>query len=73
MRFFFALLGLAVAVGGGVLFLQGLNILTGTPQSGRWQWLIVGPLVLLLGISMFVGNVRNKKKPAPSGRRRTTR
>ncbi|WP_404433875.1 hypothetical protein LG299_05045 [Microbacterium lacus] len=54
-------LGVILAVLGGIWTLQGLNVLGGSAMSGSSFWAVVGPIVLVVGIVLIgVGIARRK-------------
>ena len=47
-------------LGGGVWFLQGINILPGSFMTGQIQWTIYGAIAIILGITILVFTNRRK-------------
>jgi hypothetical protein len=47
-------------LGGGVWFLQGINILPGSFMTGQIQWAIYGAIAIILGITILVFTNRRK-------------
>ena len=45
-------------VGGGVWFLQGINVLPGSFMTGQIEWAIYGGLAILVGVGWLVMNRR---------------
>lgn len=45
-------------LGGGVWFLQGINVLPGSFMTGQIQWAIYGGLAILVGVGLLVVNRR---------------
>ncbi len=39
---------------GAIWFLQGLNVLLGSPMSGHLQWAYWGSLVAIVGVALLV-------------------
>jgi hypothetical protein len=56
MRWVWIIVGV-LALGSGVLWtLQGLNIVQGSAMSGQGLFVIVGPIVALIGVALlFIG------------------
>jgi hypothetical protein len=63
-RWIWLVLGvLAVAVG-SVWTLQGLNILGGSAMSGHTVFVVIGPLVGLVGVVVVVLSVLGRRAPS---------
>lgn len=45
-------------LGGGVWFLQGINVLPGSFMTGQIEWAIYGGLAILMGVGLLVVNRR---------------
>lgn len=45
-------------LGGGVWFLQGINVLPGSFMTGQIEWAIYGGLAILVGVGLLVVNRR---------------
>lgn len=45
-------------LGGGVWFLQGINVLPGSFMTGQVEWAIYGGLAILVGVGLLVVNRR---------------
>jgi hypothetical protein len=56
MRWVWIIVG-ALALGTGVLWtLQGLNIIKGSVMTGQFIYVIIGPVVALIGLALlFIG------------------
>ena len=54
MRIGLNIVGVVMILMGGVWFLQGINILLGSPMTGQSQWTIIGAIVVILGIVVLV-------------------
>lgn len=50
--------GIVLLIVGAVWILQGANVLTGSAMSGRGQWLIVGILLAVAGVTLLWWNRR---------------
>lgn len=66
MKFLLYLLGTLLILGGGVWFLQGINVLPGSFMTGQIEWAYYGALAILLGIVLIVLGRRRKSTP-PGG------
>ncbi|HEV8190992.1 MAG TPA: hypothetical protein VGP82_05845 [Ktedonobacterales bacterium] len=63
MRYVWLILG-ALAVAVGIIWtLQGLNILGGSVMSGDTTFVIVGPIVGIVGLILVVISVRQGRVP----------
>lgn len=58
-------LGALLTLGGTVWFLQGVDVVQGSPMTGVTLWAIVGPIVALLGLGLLcaglVGLARRRR------------
>lgn len=53
------IIGILLILGGGVWFLQGINILPGSYMSGNPQWSINGSIAIVIGgISIYLASRR---------------
>ena len=56
MRWVWVVIGVLALAFGGLWTLQGLNIVTGSAMSGQGLFVIVGPIVALVGLALlFIG------------------
>jgi cytochrome bd-type quinol oxidase subunit 2 len=55
-------LGVLVALAGGVWTLQGLGYIGGSFMSGATLWAIIGPLVLLAGLVIIYLALRGRRR-----------
>ncbi len=54
-------IGVLLILGGGVWFLQGINVLPGSFMTGQIQWAINGGIAVLVGIVLLVvANLRRR-------------
>jgi hypothetical protein len=60
MRWALIVVGALAVVAGVVWMLQGLDVLGGSPMSGKTLWAVVGPIVALLGLGAVVAGVRRR-------------
>lgn len=59
MRWVWLIIGVLAVLTGIVWTLQGLNILRGSFMSGQMTYVVVGPIVALIGLVLiFVGTRR---------------
>ena len=50
MRRILIVVGILLLVSGGVWFLQGINILLGSPMTGQTRWAVNGAIAMLMGL-----------------------
>lgn len=61
MRILLDVLGVFFILGGGVWFLQGINVIPGSIMTGQIQWAIYGALAIAFGIALVaLGNRRSR-------------
>jgi hypothetical protein len=53
-------LGVLLALLGGVWFLQGINVLPGSFMTGQVQWAIYGGIALIVGVALVVAARRRR-------------
>ena len=66
MRWTLVGVGIVLVLLGGLWFLQGVGILTGSVMTGQTFWEIVGVILLIVGIVLCVLGVR--RRPTTSSR-----
>lgn len=54
MKILFYIIGGLLILGGGVWFLQGINVLPGSFMTGDPQWAINGAISIIIGIGLIV-------------------
>ncbi|MFI6924155.1 hypothetical protein ACIBIZ_29740 [Nonomuraea spiralis] len=59
--------GVLLALVGGLWTLQGLGVVGGSVMSGNATWAVIGPVVLVVGVAVVVIGLRLLR--APSRRR----
>ncbi len=64
MKIVLDIVGALLILGGGVWFLQGINVLPGSFMTGQIQWAINGGIAILVGIVLLV--VVNLRRPRRS-------
>jgi len=57
-------IGILLILGGGVWFLQGINVLPGSFMSGQTQWAINGGIGIVVGLGLLV--LANWRRARPS-------
>lgn len=57
------IIAVLLILGGGVWFLQGINILPGSFMTGQIQWAIYGAIAIIVGIAILIFTNR-RKNPA---------
>ena len=55
-------LGALAALAGGVWTLQGLGYIGGSFMSGATLWAVIGPIVLLAGLTIIVLALRSRRR-----------
>jgi hypothetical protein len=55
------IVGALLTFGGAIFFLQGLNILLGSPMSGDIRWTYRGAVQAVVGIALLFVSLRNRK------------
>jgi hypothetical protein len=54
MKIALDVIGVLLILGGGVWFLQGINVLPGSFMTGQIQWAINGGIAVVVGIGLLV-------------------
>jgi len=54
MRVVLNVVGVFLILIGVIWFLQGINILLGSPMSGQLQWSVWGILAAVIGVSLLI-------------------
>ncbi|HLY32283.1 MAG TPA: hypothetical protein VKQ36_14735 [Ktedonobacterales bacterium] len=52
MRWVWLIIGVLVAAAGVVFTLQGLGILQGSAMSGSHTWVVLGPIIAIIGLAL---------------------
>jgi len=60
MRTVLSVLGVLLALLGGIWFLQGINVLPGSFMTGQVQWAIYGGIALVAGVALVVAARRRR-------------
>ena len=59
-------LGVLLALSGGVWFLQGIDVLKGSGMSGQTTWAVIGPITVVIGIALVIYGLRARPDSTPS-------
>lgn len=54
MRITLSIVGVVLALIGGVWFLQGINVLPGSFMTGQTKWAIYGALTAFAGVALLL-------------------
>lgn len=62
MKIALNIIGILLILGGGIWFLQGVNVLPGSFMSGQTQWAINGGIAIVVGIVLLAfANLRRRR------------
>ena len=62
MRIAIVVLGVIVALFGLIFTLQGVGVIVSdSPMTNNTTWVIVGPIIALIGVALAVGALRRRK------------
>lgn len=64
MRWVWLVIGVLAVLTGAIWTLQGLNILRGSFMSGQMTYVVVGPIVALVGLVLVVVGARRRAPTA---------
>ena len=53
-----AIVGIVLAVAGGVFTLQGIGVLHGSSMTGSTTWAILGPIIAITGVVIYARSTR---------------
>ncbi|MEU1391242.1 MULTISPECIES: hypothetical protein [unclassified Nonomuraea] len=56
--------GVLLALVGGLWALQGLGVVGGSVMTGDTTWAVIGPVVLLVGVAVVVIGLRLRRSPS---------
>ncbi|MER6583132.1 hypothetical protein AB0C33_27060 [Nonomuraea sp. NPDC048881] len=56
--------GVLLALVGGLWALQGLGVVGGSVMTGDTAWAVIGPVVLLVGVAVVVIGLRLRRSPS---------
>jgi hypothetical protein len=54
-----SVVGVVIAVAGGIFTLQGIGVLGGSSMSGSTTWAILGPIIAIVGIVIYARGSRS--------------
>jgi hypothetical protein len=54
------IIGILLALAGGVWFLQGIGVLPGSFMSNNPQWVIIGLIAVVIGVGLAVYSSRRQ-------------
>ena len=60
MKLALNILGVLIVLAGAVWFLQGINVLLGSPMSGTTTWTINGLVAVVIGAGLLIFNNRRR-------------
>jgi len=60
LKFLLNIVAVLLILGGGVWFLQGINVLPGSFMTGQPQWALYGGISILVGIALLILARRRK-------------
>lgn len=61
MKIVLDIIGVLLILGGGIWFLQGINVLPGSFMTGQIQWAINGGIAVVVGVILLaVANLRRR-------------
>ena len=60
MRIISNIVGVLLLLGGGVWFLQGINIIPGSFMTGQSKWAIIGGICVIAGLALLFSANRSK-------------
>lgn len=63
MRTVAFVVGVLVALAGGVFTLQGVDILQGSTMTGDPKWAVIGAVMLVVGVAAIVFGLRGRRRP----------
>lgn len=64
MKNIYFILAVLLTLGGGVWFLQGINVLPGSFMTGQVRWAYYGAMSMVAGVALYL-YARNMKTPPP--------
>ncbi len=53
MKIALNIIGILILLPGLIFFLQGINILLGSPMTGQPQWAITGGIMIIIGAALL--------------------
>lgn len=61
VRSLLRVVGTVLMLGGGIWFLQGINVLPGSFMTGQIRWAVYGGLAMIAGIGLWLVAARGKQ------------
>ena len=61
MKWLLIVVGVLLMLSGAVFFLQGINVLLGSPMTGQPQWTVRGALAVVIGAGLLVAGLRRNR------------
>jgi hypothetical protein len=68
MKIAWNILGVLLAVVGTIWFLQGMNVIGGSPMTGKTLWVVNGAIVALVGLGLLAVANRRLSGSSPTGK-----
>jgi LPXTG-motif cell wall-anchored protein len=53
MKIVLNIVGVLLLLPGIIFFLQGINVLLGSPMTGQSQWAIIGGILIIIGAGLL--------------------
>ena len=66
MRILGIVIGVLVLIAGVIFTLQGLNVLGGSAMSGERMWVILGPVVAIVGLVVLLLSLAGRRRSTAS-------
>jgi hypothetical protein len=63
MRILRRVIGVLMVLIGAIWFLQGINVLGGSPMTGQTRWVVIGGAVAVAGLVLLLRVSRRKQRP----------
>jgi hypothetical protein len=64
MRWLWVVLGAIMLVAGVIWLLQGLGVIGGSVMSGNTAFVVIGPIVGLIGLGLVVLSLTGRRAPS---------
>ena len=58
MKIFSNIISVLIVLVGAIWFLQGINLLQGSPMTGQFRWVVIGAAVVVGGVVLLVRSNR---------------
>jgi hypothetical protein len=66
MRLVWGIIGVLALIAGVIFTLQGLNILGGSAMSGERMWVIIGPIIAIVGLVLVALSLMGRRRATAS-------